>query len=641
MDVRALYTWSNSSPYAWLATAEPFNPAIRVLTRADANMGEVVSSIGPPHYQHDADSSVMLEPTDAHGLWLLLGYCALMVTFVLARCVCLKWEVNGQTVNSHCSDFVWMLLTLFFLVCLDVANSAGWLLLFFVRVLTAALSLSLNALELLANLIVISQLVTYVFASLQWWWLLTMGATIWEYITPSHVLDLLGATFLVGCVGKSARPYLVLLLALLYTVAGADVAPAARQQGIGTCPNCHGNAAGCTWAADSSCPLVTLVMANAAVITATVVGTLSLTNLIKPRFLRAFAKASLDAIMAYKRRPVPGTVFVIERNTNTGDILQAVTNGQYTIELALMRIAELYDGLDTTPGHADARIIAKLDRDLKILDTARNVLAFVDSPTSSFNSAGVYTYVWAKISNFVHTKEVGNNATTFSGPSEATQAAPGTSHAFSATAAVLATMEECAESMNLFLLFITCLGLSSTPVVCDFYEAVFYDTIRMRHHPWQLGLELMRVMMRHVEDSDGSLNLGNVYDNVHLNSVLDEAVRNLEVNYPGAATVFFRTRAGTAQPSKQITTTTEDVGVKKVWNSKSTSSSTYLCPAFNNGHEHQSKALQANGTCKRAHKCDHWVNNKGVSGRCMGTEGTPGHARTQCDNPHKCTEPKK
>ena len=54
VDVRALYTWSNSSPYAWLATAEPFNPVIRVLTRADANMGEVVRSIGPPPYQHGA-----------------------------------------------------------------------------------------------------------------------------------------------------------------------------------------------------------------------------------------------------------------------------------------------------------------------------------------------------------------------------------------------------------------------------------------------------------------------------------------------------------------------------------------------------------------------------------------------------------
>ena len=48
-----------------------------------------------------------------------------------------------------------------------------------------------------------------------------MGATFWEYIAPTVVLDLLGATFLVGCVGKLARPYLVLLLALLYRVAGA------------------------------------------------------------------------------------------------------------------------------------------------------------------------------------------------------------------------------------------------------------------------------------------------------------------------------------------------------------------------------------------------------------------------------------
>jgi len=205
-------------------------------------------------------------------------------------------------------------------------------------------------------------------------------------------------------------------------------------------------------------------------------------------------------------------------------------------------------------------------------------------------------------------------------------------------------MEECAETTNLFLLFVTCLGLSSTPVVCDFFESVFYDTIRMRNHPWQLGLELLRVMLRHVEDSGGTLNLGNVYNSVHLNSVLDEAIRNLQVNYKDAYDVFFRPRVGTARPSGEQSTAenkvTTDV-VKRVWNNKTTTTSQYCCPAFNTGHVHRNRDLLADGTCKKAHKCDQWVSNKGISGRCLGTEGTPNHSRLQCDNPHKAAAEKK
>ena len=65
--------------------------------------------------------------------------------------------------------------------------------------------------EQLAYLAVFSYLVSYFFAVLQWLWLHAMRPTIWESITPTVVLGLLGATFIVGCVGNTARPYMVLL----------------------------------------------------------------------------------------------------------------------------------------------------------------------------------------------------------------------------------------------------------------------------------------------------------------------------------------------------------------------------------------------------------------------------------------------
>jgi len=163
---------------------------------------------------------------------------------------------------------------------------------------------------------------------------------------------------------------MLVMLALLYTFAEVAGAPAA-QHGKGTCPNCHGNAQGCTWTlADSRCPLVSLAVANAAIITATVAGTLSLHQSIKPRFLQVFAHASLDSTMFYMRRPQPGTVSIFEAHTTSRDILQAIANKQCTIELAIMRVADLFGDLDPAD-EANKPLIAKLERTLKIIHAAK------------------------------------------------------------------------------------------------------------------------------------------------------------------------------------------------------------------------------------------------------------------------------
>ena len=60
---------------------------------------------------------------------------------------------------------------------------------------------------------------------------------------------------------------------------------------------------------------------------------------------------------------------------------------------------------------------------------------------------------------------------------------------------------------------------------------------------------------------------------------------------------------------------------------------------FNFNRDHPATALQPDGTCKARHACDAWVDNKGKGGRCLGSAGTAGHARHNCDNPHRCDAP--
>ena len=107
------------------------------------------------------------------------------------------------------------------------------------------------------------------------------------------------------------------------------------------------------------------------------------------------------------------------------------------------------------------------------------------------------------------------------------------------------------EALNLFMMFATALGLCSCVALAEFYEFVVFDTIRMRKQPWELAAELFVVMLRRIEDSAGRLNLVNATNEVHLNTVMDEARANTE-HFHGAA--FFRTRAGNAR----IDQTTDD-----------------------------------------------------------------------------------
>ena len=60
-----------------------------------------------------------------------------------------------------------------------------------------------------------------------------------------------------------------------------------------------------------------------------------------------------------------------------------------------------------------------------------------------------------------------------------------------------------------------------------------------------------------------------------------------------------------------------------------------LCQAFNRNKAHDNpKHLTADGTCRFRHLCNHWVKDKGPSGKCL----DPGHGWHNCTNPEKCKE---
>ena len=97
----------------------------------------------------------------------------------------------------------------------------------------------------------------------------------------------------------------------------------------------------------------------------------------------------------------------------------------------------------------------------------------------------------------------------------------------------------------------------------------------------------------------------------------------------------FRSSPGKGEDARSVGGAGSDETGPK-YNGKFTANSKEVCWFFNSGQPHRADHLHPDGTCKRNHVCDKWVSNKGPGGVCKGTEGTKGHSRAQCDNPHRC-----
>jgi hypothetical protein len=387
-----------------------------------------------------------------------------------------------------------------------------------------------------------------------------------------------------------------------------------------SCPHCSGNFPSCKYATDGKCPTVDQVVSNVAVIAAGV-GALSLTGLIRPRFLRMFSRVSFDTLLALVKRTEPGTSFTITASTTPQAIMTAVANGMTTMDQVLITLVQLIDE------ESDAGKAAKLSRRLDCLKLCADIKASSKgrggTSGSSLFDSGILTYIWAKVSNFVMEKGMQIKLNGGEGKSDSSASD------LSAKLSRPVKFSDFAEMMNLFIMFVHGLGVASCMAVTDFYEHVVWDTIRYRGESWQLAHELLLVMFRRIEDSGGKLTLGSVVDETYLNTVMAEAEAN--------RAMFFRTPGGNPGNVNQ------ERNGGKVDESRIKSNpdpNAGCCVAFNikNG-KHGAKQLNADGTCRFRHVCNHWVKNKGANGRCMGSEGTPGHAAWQCDNPNKCDSP--
>ena len=349
------------------------------------------------------------------------------------------------------------------------------------------------------------------------------------------------------------------------------------------CPMCNGYGVGCTWGTNQHCPAVDEPSSNRDIITGSSTGLISLAKCLPARFLRAFTRAELTAVATIAARPPPGTPVTITAATKLKEISVYLNQGLISIE----QVSMLYAGFIDDEDDDDTK--KTLMYNLKLLMSMKDLPGVVGSQAETGEPYGVLTWLLAMVASFVAAGTI--VAKTSLGPADAsTSSGAGTRHV--AKLVRPKTMVDLFELMNLYIMFYTSLGLGSTILITQFFEFVIFDTIRMRSKQWPVAFELLVILLRKVENTV-DLTIGNVMQEVYLNSAMEEAVEAAKTCYAA----FFR--------SPQLAAAKEDdpKGGDKptAWN-----------------------------------VCDHWVSNKGAGGRCLGTEGTPGHARADCDNPHRC-----
>jgi hypothetical protein len=325
---------------------------------------------------------------------------------------------------------------------------------------------------------------------------------------------------LVNTFRASILCFVALLPLLCVATGGASTDPGPSA----VCPDCHGNFASCNFGVTGTCIGIETVKGNAKIISEGA-GKLSLTDVVAPRFLKMFSRSTLESLLSIIQRPQPGTQFEITKTTRVSTTLQAIGGGLLTIEGAVSQLSDLMEDARIANDESLASLL--LSR-LSFIKAGKEVSSHASGSNSIFD-VGIFTYLWAKITEFVMQR--GMQVHMMVGDSASTSVS-----SFKAKLHRPFRMEEFAEMLNLLILMLTGLGLIPALVSTDFIENCVYDTIRLRRKTWQVAHELLLIMFRRVEDSGGKLKLSTACDEVYLGTAMEEAVAN--------ADEFFRAPGG-------------------------------------------------------------------------------------------------
>ena len=343
------------------------------------------------------------------------------------------------------------------------------------------------------------------------------------------------------------------------------------------CLHCKDTIVGCK--GGDQCPTVIDLAANVAVFAAGTLGKVPNVQNLLPNFLRAvFTRAVCEAIVGIATQPLSGTTidFSATAYAAAGAVVQAAHYGHCTWPEAIMELSSRLDAATETI--AVSKLTAAID-----------LMKSKESGTFD-HCQGVFTFIWAKISVYVSSRNAGTARLTSGSPSSKSG-----SGEFLATLKRPSTQHEFYEMLHWFIYCVHVFGLVSISLLHPFIADVVYNTIGALRETWQVAHELLMVYLAEIEnDALRVLHFGNVFRRGGQDSFLQMARAN--------AAAFFRTRGENPRLGNGQGKGKFDDKSKKP------------CIAYNKGLvcDH----LADDSSCKFNHRCMQWVSDKGPRGMC-------------------------
>ncbi|EOD10270.1 hypothetical protein EMIHUDRAFT_465288 [Emiliania huxleyi CCMP1516] len=157
------------------------------------------------------------------------------------------------------------------------------------------------------------------------------------------------------------------------------------------CPTCGGNLASCDYDTSQTCPAATVVANNAKVLLGTAaVSTMTIANLLRPRFLRVLGGGMLQRFVALHRQPEKGTTFEIKRTTKPSEVTAAMQTGRISQIDAATQIQQVIEEIDQaidTAGDDAAKALLEREKE-KWTDYLKGGFKYVTSATESDGLSG-------------------------------------------------------------------------------------------------------------------------------------------------------------------------------------------------------------------------------------------------------------
>ena len=189
------------------------------------------------------------------------------------------------------------------------------------------------------------------------------------------------------------------------------------------------------------------------------------------------------------------------------------------------------------------------------------------------------------------------------------------------------TVHEFYHMLSVWQMICQAVSLASSLATGAFLEQVVHEQIAKNNLTWQQAHELFLVYLEAVETApEGStITIANVYASGGHDMYRERAVMRAKDAFKG-------TSGGGREPS-------DGIFRDDVCTYIGQTSSGRPCTTFNLGkpnNEHPATALNSDGRCKFAHKCDQWVSEQ-TDGTKGGICGSWKHCRAKCTNPKKST----